>query len=262
MQFTDLINEHYEELNDSEIFMCKKVLENLEIIPSLSTVDFAKLCMSSKSSVIRFSQKLGFTGFSELRNFLKWHDKVSILDEEITFKKQAIEDIERLIEILKSTDYSLIYNELDKVNQIYVITTGVTQKNQAYELQRLFLLIGKPLQIILGDGQSNEFRRILERISEKDAVFVLSLSGENNKLEAIINRLKLTSCKIVSITSLQNNWLSNKSDFNLYATTSRSPIPKDWWLQTASSFFVLIETFVFGYVDYLRNNKISKQETE
>ena len=252
MRFTDLVNEHYADLNETELLMCNYIMENIDIIPTMSTLEFARNSLSSKSSVIRFSQKLGFTGFTELRNFIKWQDHEERFDEQITFTNQVIKDIERLLNILKDRNWLPIYQIIDSVDNIYVITTGITQKNQAAELQRLFLLIGKPLQIIPGNGNSNEFRRILERLTEKDIVFVLSLSGENNRLESIIHQLELVKSKIVSITSLQYNWLSGKSDFNLYATTSRSPLPKDWWLQTASSFFVLIEAFAFGYMDYKR----------
>ena len=255
MRFTDLVNEHYDELNESELLICSYILENTVHVPKMSLIDFAQQSLSSKSSVIRFSQKLGFTGFSELRNFLKWQDYETILDEQITFKDQVIKDAQKLLTILQESDWTAIYQTIHSIDNIYVITTGITQKNQAAELQRLFLLIGKPLQIIPGDGDSNEFRRILERLSEKDIVFVLSLSGENNRLESIMNRLKIVNSKIVSITSLQNNWLSGKSDYNLYATTSRSPLPKDWWLQTASSFFLLIEAFAFGYMDYKRKQQ-------
>jgi RpiR family glv operon transcriptional regulator len=255
MRFTDLVNEHYDELNESELLICSYILENTVHVPKMSLIDFAQQNLSSKSSVIRFSQKLGFTGFSELRNFLKWQDYETILDEQITFKDQVIKDAQKLLTILQESDWTAIYQTIHSIDNIYVITTGITQKNQAAELQRLFLLIGKPLQIIPGDGDSNEFRRILERLSEKDIVFVLSLSGENNRLESIMNRLKIVNSKIVSITSLQNNWLSGKSDYNLYATTSRSPLPKDWWLQTASSFFLLVEAFAFGYMDYKRKQQ-------
>ena len=215
MRFTDIVNEHYADLNETELLMCNDSMENIDIIPTMSTLEFARNSLSSKSSVIRFSQKLGFTGFTELRNFIKWQDHEERFDEQITFTNQVIKDIERLLNILKDRNWLPIYQIIDSVDNIYVITTGITQKNQAAELQRLFLLIGKPLQIIPGNGSSNEFRRILERLTEKDIVFVLSLSGENNRLESIIHQLELVKSKIVSITSLQNNWLSGKSDFNL-----------------------------------------------
>ena len=153
MRFTDLVNEHYADLNETELLMCNYIMENIDIIPTMSTLEFAKNSLSSKSSVIRFSQKLGFTGFTELRNFIKWQDHEERFDEQITFTNQVIKDIERLLNILKDRNWLPIYQIIDSVDNIYVITTGITQKNQAAELQRLFLLIGKPLQIIPGNGK-------------------------------------------------------------------------------------------------------------
>ena len=153
----------------------------------------------------------------------------------------------------KEANWSEIYGVLNKCSRIYVISTGVTQKNQAAEIQRLFLLIGKPVQVIPGNAQSVEFRRIVEGLNEDDVLFLLSLSGENIGLEGILNILNIKKSVIISITNFKSNWLSGRSTYNLYASSSRSPLPQDWWLQTASTFFILIEIFAFGFVDYQRN---------
>lgn len=252
MRFIDLVNERRQYLNASDWLMCQKIHGNPENVPNMSTSEFAKLCMSSKSSVIRFSQKLGFTGFSELRNFLKWQVSPASLPKDVPFKEHVLQDVRRLLDFLENSDWSPIYEILEPAERCYVLSTGVTQRNQAQELQRLFLLLGKPLSNIPGSVQTNELRRSLEQLREGDVVFVLSLSGENTQLEDLVTSLRTTAAKIISITSLQNNWLAEKADFNLYAMTSRSPLPRDWWLQTASSFFVLIEAFLFGYVDWQR----------
>jgi len=117
------------------------------------------------------------------------------------------------------------------------------------------LLIGKPVQMIPASSQSNEFKRIMENITENDLIFVLSLSGENQHLFNVLNVLSTYHSTIVSITNMQNNLLSGRADYSLYASSSRSPNPTDWWLQTASSFFLLIEAFAFGYVDYCRSKE-------
>ena len=97
MRFTDLVNEHYADLNETELLMCNYIMENIDIIPTMSTLEFARNSLSSQSSVIRFSQKLGFTGFTELRNFIKWQDHEERSDEQITFTNQVIKDIEEKI---------------------------------------------------------------------------------------------------------------------------------------------------------------------
>lgn len=252
MRFADIINQNYTELNETDLAIGNYIIDHTQEVPNMSTQDFAKACLSSKSSVIRFSQKLGFTGFAELRNFLKWQDHEEALDQHMAFRWQVCNDTQKTLDYIKEADWQEIYQKIQRGRNMYILSTGVTQQNQAAELQRMFLLIDKPVQAIPASSQSNEFRRIVERLTDEDVIFVLSLSGENTHLENVLNVLSIRNSTIVSITSRQNNWLSGRADYNLYASSSRSPLPKDWWLQTASSFFILIEAFAFGYVDYTR----------
>ena len=250
MLFSDIVNQHYENLNEVDLQIVAYIHEHPKEMISMSTNDFAKVCHSSKSSVIRFTQKLGFTGFSELRNFLKWQSRSNDVTKETAFKKRIFSDAEKTIKYLEDNKWENIYQALKKSRNVYLLGTGVTQQNQAAELQRLLLLIGKPAQMIPASSQSNEFKRIVENITEEDLIFVLSLSGENQHLLNVLNALSTHRSTIVSITNMQNNLLSGRADYSLYASSSRSPNPTDWWLQTSSSFFLLIEAFAFGYVDY------------
>lgn len=252
MNFTDLVNENYSALNDTDLLMSNYVIDHSEEVKSMSTQAFAKACLSSKSSVIRFSQKLGFTGFSELRNFIKWRGKEEVLAQNSTFRSQIFNDAKETLSYINEANWEEIYEKIEACDKIYILSTGVTQRSQASELQRLFLLIGKTALHIPASAQTSEFKRIADRLSENDIVFVHSLSGENTHLENLLNVLSVRKSTIVSITIYQNNWLAGRADYSLYASSSRSPLPEEWWLQTASSFFLLLEAFAFGYVDYLR----------
>lgn len=255
MFFSDIVNQHYEELSEVDIEMVKYINAHLKEMTTMSANDFVKACHSSKSSVIRFTQKLGFTGFSELRNFLKWQNNPQHSSQATAFKNRIFSDADQTINYLKDNHWETVYQALDHSRNVYLLSTGVTQQNQAAELQRLLLLIGKPAQMIPASSQSNEFKRIMENITEEDLIFVLSLSGENQHLFNVLNVLATHHSTIVSITNMQNNLLSGRADYALYASSSRSPNPADWWLQTASSFFLLIEAFAFGYVDYCRKKE-------
>ena len=255
MRFIALVHQHYQELNNTDLIMSQYVADHPKLITKMSTLEFSKECHYSKSSVIRFSQKLGFTGFSELRNFLKWQEDEDLFEKDLTFKNMIYQSIDQTIAYNETASWEPIYEKITRSDRIFVMSTGVTQHSQADEFIRLFLLIGKMVQSIPASSQSNEFKRIVENLKENDMIFVFSLSGENSHLENVLNTLSIRHAIVVSVTSLQNNWLSKRADYNLYAATNRSPIPKDWWLQTASSFFVLIELFAFGYVDYLKLNE-------
>lgn len=256
MAFTELINKHYKNFSSTDIGIAEYIQENPQAVWTMGLLDFARESLSSKSSVLRFCQKIGFTGYTEMRNFLKWHMQLSQeCNLEYSFAEQVQKDTAVLLGNIKQVDWDPVYRAINEARNIFIVTTGVTQQNQALEFQRLLMLSGKNSGIIVGNKNTSEFLRMSENLSSDDLIAVLSLSGDNSDLESVIQKIKLRNAKLLSITNYSNNWLSKNCDFNLYAHSSKSPLPGDWWLKTTSTFFVLIETFVFGFNDYLRKNK-------
>lgn len=251
---------HYDTFSETEKGICTYILNNPESVLSLSLLEFAKASLSSKSSVIRFCQKLGFTGYSEMRNYIKWNRK-TIKKEQLSycFLDQIKNDSSYFLETLETKEWLPIFEKIQTAKNIYILTTGLTQQNQALELQRLLMLSGKNSGILFANQYSSEFMHISEIIDSNDFIIILSLSGENNQLENVVKQLKILNIPLLSITNYSNNWLSRNCTFNLYAPSSKSPFPEDWWLRTTSTFFLLIECFIFSYNDYLKS-LLSKED--
>lgn len=253
MVLHEIINAHYSEFSATEKGICDFVLENIDEVIKMNIKDFSKLSLSSKSSVIRFSQKLGFTGFTEFRNFLKWEvTSKSKTDTNYSFFDQVLNDSHETIKHIKNQNWDTLYKKVHEAEQVYIIATGITQQVQASEFQRLFMLTGKNVRVIPGNKDVSEFQRMSELMTKNDLIFILSLSGENKDLENVINILKVKKIKMVSMTNYLNNWLSINCDYNLYCYSSKNPAPTTWWLRTTSTFFILIETFIFGYNDFIK----------
>lgn len=251
--FIDLINKVFTELNENELSLSKYILENYQSIASMSVNELADNTFTSKSSVIRFCQKIGFSGFTELKNYIKWdtsiYNEVNRPQSMINF---IMNDVKKTLKYIEESDWTPIYEQLSQTKKIYLIPTGSTQKSQSKELFRLFLLINKRVEIIDNVTSTNEFKRILE-LAEKDCLFfLLSYSGENKNLIELQNQLRLKNFTTVSVTSVTNNTIARNSIFNLYAYTTVSPLKREWWIQSSSAFFIMIEAFVYGYLDYLR----------
>lgn len=260
MRLTELINKHYKDLSETEKGIYQYIAQNQKEIINMSIMEFARESLSSKSSVIRFCQKLGFTGYSEMRNFIKWNLELSAnINEDYSFFDQVKRDTEKLVVNLNDDSWNEIYDQIYLSDSIYIIVTGESQRNQALEMQRLLTLSGKNSGILFGNQQSAEFKQISYKLDKHDFVVILSLSGENQNLEAVVNDLKSTQVTLLSITNYSSNWLSKNCNYNLYARSSKSPEINDWWLRTTSTFFVLIESLIFGYNDYLRKQKMKNK---
>jgi RpiR family glv operon transcriptional regulator len=137
------------------------------------------------------------------------------------------------------------------------LSTGIAQENQSNELQRLFMMIGRSVHVLPGSIYSSEYRRIIEKVGSEDLIFVLSLSGENPNLDGVLDIPKMKGAKTISLTNFKSNSLAGKADFNLYASSTLNPTPLNWWSQSVSSFFVVLEALLFGYMDY--SNKKEKE---
>ncbi|MCY8507811.1 MurR/RpiR family transcriptional regulator, partial [Bacillus atrophaeus] len=75
MSLEELINQHYNKLNDNDFYILKYILNHKHTCYLLGINDLAKECSVSRSSILRLSQKLGFSGYSEFRVYLKWEDQ-------------------------------------------------------------------------------------------------------------------------------------------------------------------------------------------
>lgn len=150
MKLESLINERYNSFSDGEMEIAKYILQNKEIIHTLSINQLANNSLSSKSSVLRFAQKLGFSGFTELKNFMKWGNFFS--DNPVvnsSLGEQIVNSVTTTIEHLKNMNMDEMFQAIDSSEHIYIIGTGWAQQNQASELQRMFLGVGKRCRCFL-----------------------------------------------------------------------------------------------------------------
>ena len=69
---SDLINENYKKLNDADLYSLKRIETIGKDIEKMNIEQVASHCDTSKSSILRLTQKLGFSGYSEFKNYIKW----------------------------------------------------------------------------------------------------------------------------------------------------------------------------------------------
>lgn len=256
MKIEEIINKNYEHFSDIDENIAKFVLNCKDKIGNMGINEVAQKSFASKSSVLRFSQKLGFSGFSEFKNYIKREAALKMdIQEPNELFEQVLTDIEKTVYYLKNTDLQSIYVALDECRNIYILSTGIAQENQSNELQRLFMMIGRSVHVLPGSIYSSEYRRIIEKVGSEDLIFVLSLSGENPNLDGVLDIPKMKGAKTISLTNFKSNSLAGKADFNLYASSTLNPTPLNWWSQSVSSFFVVLEALLFGYMDYSNKKK-------
>ena len=71
MKLDDLVNKYYSDLNLNDLYIWRYILGHKKTCENMSISELAEHCNVSKTSILRFTQKISLNGFSELKFYLK-----------------------------------------------------------------------------------------------------------------------------------------------------------------------------------------------
>ncbi|ALD66122.1 MurR/RpiR family transcriptional regulator [Spiroplasma cantharicola] len=195
-----IANKNPEDINS---YIANFILNNIKEINDYSLEKFAILTNTSKPSIIRFCNKLGVSGFSELKFQIKNLIKNNLaLNEQFNFKKQLVDNNDKYQNYLQiknnssnivleryianQKDIKILLDRISKANSIYVF--GM---NLAYNISRNFVQRIRWLnKTIIQERDLNSIESYVQQINENDVVFILSLSGNSKYLIDFASKLK------------------------------------------------------------------------
>ena len=252
MKLIEMVNTHYKDLTDVELIILDYIISHPSDYENTSIDELAKLTHTSKSSIVRLSQKLGFSGFSEFKYFLKYNhiNKTSKKSGENDYLVSLNNDIEETLKYLKSTDFRDLSLAINKANNIYAFGTGYSENLYMNDLARNFLTSHKFITVF---PSITELFWNIDNIDENDLIMMCSYSGNNQDLLMAVNRLKSKHVKIVSLTPMRTNKLSELSDLSYYYVETPLNIESSTYKEF--NFYVtlkiLIDTIYRSYLNYI-----------
>lgn len=248
MILMNLIRENYSKLNNNDLRIYSYIIQNKSEANELNINQMADELGLSTSSIMTFTKKLGLDGYSELKYLIKWseEDKNSTFDDnEIEYTKN---DINLTMTMMSSLNLDGLFRKINEARDIFVIGNGYTQLNVAEELKRNFLNVGKILDIL---DQDSDYERYKGLIKEGDVLFVISFSGENEKLIDFIKSLK-EDVTIASITKLSNNTISYLSDYNIsFVTHEVYDFNQRMTITPISQYYIVIDFIILKYLSFI-----------
>lgn len=220
--------------SESEAMIADYLLANFRMLPGMSTRQLAKETFTSSAAIVRFSQKLGFGGYTEFRvKFLAEmmqymerphgdelimtdRDSVhSILDKVTSIEIDALKDTRSMLEpadfvralaILNKTahiDFYATDNNLDIAN---MASSGFIMANKCSTVH-----LAMTMQYLQATG------------APKDHVaFFISRTGENRMLLDVAHLLKMRGNPIILITAVPRSNLANMADVVFPVATVKS----------------------------------------
>ena len=220
----------------AEKAVAQALLEKPELICLMTLAELARETDSSDASIIRFCRKMGYSGFSEMKQaFANALNDSSIMTVEEIHKEDSV--LDNLQKVYKSnmqtlTDTILLadkeaYEEavqvLLKAKSIHFFGTG----DSAAVCQLFYFKFGR--LGIPGSAQQDPVMQLMEasNLGPGDVAVIISYEG---KSRTVLNAAKVADergATIICITKMSKSPLLRLSDISLFIATSDVTVGKD-----------------------------------
>lgn len=252
MRLEDLVGIHYKKLNENDFSIWEFISAHKDECCNNTIEWLAKKCNVSRTTVMRFAQKLNLNGFSEMKIYLKWE-----CNERQTLRQSVMQDIcndyRKLIDDMESKDLTDVCHMIAKARRIFVYGTGSVQGSVARELQRVFLSAHVCMTRI--EGGWGETDLVAEIAQPDDLAIIISMSGESVNAVQFAKKLDTKRVPILSLTKNKNNQLARMSSYNLYVSTSLITTSYALNYETSTLFFMAAELLLVKYLFYIQNDE-------
>ncbi len=206
-------------LNDTERALFDYVVKNISRVKQLSIQKLASECFLSTTTVFRFTQKLGFEGYSDFVSALLVTDfavpspTVPPVFRAKRYSEEYLKNIYEAVRVMPEPHIRRVTAKLSERPDVYILADGHSADIGRYA-ERLFLSLGLRAYFPEADYQ---FVHVYNNIKDADVLVALSFTGKNqtvvSALEQIMSRHKPF---LLSLTRADNNIVQNMSDVNFY----------------------------------------------
>lgn len=217
MKYTYLIRENYPFLTKSEKKVADYILNSGNAIIYSTMSDIKKNAKVGDATIIRFCQKIGFSGFSDLKIEIAKED-FSQKKEQPTSKKYYDEIAKNLTEALHSTIRLLDEEKLNdavkmitQLKNIYLFGVG-SSGNTCLDLESMFLRVGIQAKAVLDPHFQAQVASLL---TVNDLVIVFSLSGKTKDTYDSLKIAKKNGAKIIAVTNYIHSPIGKSADLVL-----------------------------------------------
>jgi len=235
-----------EELSANEKKIADFILENSALIRDYSSQNLAASVGVSQSSIIKFSQKLNYRGFTDLK--LAIHESV--------LKSGAVEVVVHK-NGFSNGKTETVQEQLYSTRNEALLTTMQLNDDQRILSAVKLLEEGKRIQIIaFGSGSlvARNFAGMLIQIGKSviaevdtyiqltsvmtlgkgDVVFVISFSGQSSKMLQLTRQAKKAGVAIISLTNFSANPIRSLADISLFSVDQEGAVEFPQIISTAS----------------------------
>lgn len=202
-------------LTMSELDVLRFIDNNKSLVLEYSIKTLSKATFVSTATIIRLCKKLGYSGFSELKYFIR--EEINYLEN---YKKTTTFDeiVSSNVRSLSETGFRLneekvmgIVNIMLKPTRIHFFGKGLTTTVLNYASKQLLTYNRSNYTY----HDSHIAYIAADSMDENDLLFVCSLSGKTHQVLRMAQIAKSRNATVVTISSNKENELAKLGDFNL-----------------------------------------------
>lgn len=252
-----IIRQNYSNFTNVEKKIADYIFEIGESILEKSSQEASKDLTVSSATLVRFSRKIGFSGFAQLKQKLSasyalhaeeqsYYEEVNDSETPNSIKNKLKIRINHMVE---ATNLDLNDSSLTKVNQLIdgaelVFIFGIGASSiVAEDFYQKFIRIGKRVFI----HQDVHLLAASMAIYKKDAIFiVVSARGETKECIELSKIAISSNIPIVVLTTKENSTLATLSDYCLISNSG-----EDYQMRTAATMSLMSQLYVVDVLFYM-----------
>ena len=230
MSCLTIIRSARDEMSANEKKLADFILNNAPLIRDYSSQQIAGSVGVSQSSVVKFSQKLGYKGFTDLKlaiheSVVKRSSNVSVLHAEaaqggdISLKERLFRSkcdaLSSVTELNDDKSILAAVAAIESANRIQVIGVGsalLIARDFAFKL----MSFGKA---VMAEGDVQVQLAGMTTFGEGDCLIVISASGQEPDVVQIVKEARNAGVAVISLTNQSANPMSAVADIRLYSVS-------------------------------------------
>jgi DNA-binding MurR/RpiR family transcriptional regulator len=250
------------------------IIEHPDRMLSLSSAGLAEVTGRSQSSVVKFSQKLGYAGYQQLKlavnkaKAIEWQTPGGVIHGTIEATDSYMTMLQKLIgsKLLSMRETSAANSEdtielaleaLNGARRIQLAGVGASSlvaRDFSYKLMKL----GRAVVL---DSDTHIQLSSASALNEDDVLVALSHSGQSLETLRIAELASKRGAKVVSITGLQPNPLLELADINLFTVGDEERVrssaitSRDAQLMLTDMLFILLLRRQEDAYDYIHDSE-------
>ncbi|AKX34299.1 RpiR family transcriptional regulator [Spiroplasma litorale] len=247
--------------DEENIKISSYIINNINIISNLSITKIAKDCETSPTKITRYAHKIGLNGFSELKLRLSDFSKTILIDGynvdvkgSITKQNNKFMDeymeihkrsFEKQFNYLKSRSIDNFTNLINNSKRVFLFAF-----NLSYNISKNFCQRLKWYNVdIISECDYISIQTFLNLIDKNDLVILLSISGKNNIINEIADKMSKKT-NLIGLVDISCNFKDLFDDYLVIDTDE----DKLWNINSVKA-QLMIQLLDYIFINWVVKNK-------